>query len=260
MSFFNIDNTKRHDFNSDDITESKRYYALGVFCIYSIFALTLFDYVILLTRSLESFEAFRITLFVATLLFAFFFFRMIRKTGFPLKMFGITLRHAKLSVIESVFFSILVCLFILLLKWLLITYDDTFSHLGLFSAVPDIKVHRSEYLSFIIFAFLYIIFVPLQSFLLHSVFQSSLMNFLPEGENIVIPIILTSFAFGSIHTDFNLIFAILVMLITLFWATLYARHRTIVGVTVSHIIIGIFALPIMHIIGLTGLLSKQIFN
>lgn len=258
-SFFNLNLEKIENSRSkiDDLT---RYRALGVFCVYAIFALSLFEYILILTRSLKSFEIFRITLFVVTLLFSFFFYRMIKRTGFPWKMFGITWINAKRSIIESVILSLIVCGLILFFKWVLITYDNSFSGVGLFSTFHGRRVHHYAHAVFVFFAFLYILFVPLQSFLLHSVFQSSLMNFLPKRQNIIIPIIIVSFAFGSIHAEFNLIFSLLVMLITLFWATLYARHRTIVGVTLSHMIIGSFALPVMQIIGITARLSKQFFN
>lgn len=260
-SFFNLNADKIDDIKFSKHDESQRYHALGVFCIYTLFALCIFDYIILITHTLKSYEAMRITIFFVILLFGFFFFRMVRKTGFPLKMFGITLINAKRSVIESIIFSILVCLLLLFLKWALIRYDDFFSHVKLFTGVQNPKdPHHLTMGVIFLLSFLYILFVPLQSFILHSAWQSSLMIFLPERQNVIIPILLTSFAFGSVHTDFNLIFALLVMLITLFWATMYARHRTLIGVTLSHMIVGLFALDILHMTSISQVLSDQLFG
>lgn len=241
--------------------EYRRYRALGVFCVYTLFALSIFDYIILITHTLKSYEAIRIMIFLVIIFFGFFFFRMVKKTGFPLRMFGLTLANAKRSIIESIIFSILVCLLLLFLKWALVAYDDNFAHVGLFSGVVNPRdPHHLTIEYILLLSFLYIIFVPLQSFILHSAWQSSLMIFLPERQNVIIPIILVSFAFGSVHTDFNLIFALLVMLVTLFWATLYARHRTIIGVTLSHMIVGLFAFNIIHVTSLSQVLSDQLFG
>ena len=56
--------------------------------------------------------------------------------------------------------------------------------------------------------------------------------------------------FTQIHLHLTPGYAIAVFFPSLFWGALYARHRTLVGVSVSHILIGVYVafflgLPLM---------------
>ncbi|MFQ6275716.1 CPBP family intramembrane glutamic endopeptidase [Coxiella burnetii] len=58
-------------------------------------------------------------------------------------------------------------------------------------------------------------------------------------------IIVSNFLFSFTHLHLAYAFAYAVLLPGLFWGWLYSRHKTILGVAVSHILIGIWALFIL---------------
>ena len=63
-------------------------------------------------------------------------------------------------------------------------------------------------------------------------------------------VLLSTLMFTQIHLHLTPAYAIAVFFPSLFWGALYARHRTLVGVSVSHILIGIYVafflgLPLM---------------
>lgn len=77
----------------------------------------------------------------------------------------------------------------------------------------------------------------LQEFIGRGVIQGSLQRFVTEQRPIV-PILMTSALFGIFHFYVSIGFAVLTFVVSLLFGWLYTRHRTLVGVTVAHYILG----------------------
>ena len=80
--------------------------------------------------------------------------------------------------------------------------------------------------------------------------QSSFHEFLSGPRSGFWAVLLSTLMFTQIHLHLTPGYAIAVFFPSLFWGALYARHRTLVGVSVSHILIGVYVafflgLPLM---------------
>jgi len=91
----------------------------------------------------------------------------------------------------------------------------------------------------------YLAFVPLQELIVRGSIQGALERSL-LGEHRVRNAILASnaiFAAGHLHVSITL--AVVVFVSGLFWGWLYSRQHSLVGVSVSHLLLGLTALEIV---------------
>lgn len=91
---------------------------------------------------------------------------------------------------------------------------------------------------FTVFLLGYPLHCLLQEFIGRGVIQTSLRGLLPHTRPFV-PILLTSALFGIYHLYVSLSFALLTVAVSMLFGWLYARHRTLLGVTVLHAAIGL---------------------
>ncbi|KYF72497.1 CPBP family intramembrane glutamic endopeptidase [Sorangium cellulosum] len=83
----------------------------------------------------------------------------------------------------------------------------------------------------------------LQEFVARGVIQTSLERFLPRSGRAV-HLALASAFFGVYHLHVSLGFAFLTFAIGLLFGALYARHRTLVGVTLAHAALGLASVAV----------------
>jgi membrane protease YdiL (CAAX protease family) len=83
---------------------------------------------------------------------------------------------------------------------------------------------------------------PSQEFLIRGVAQTVLFRLLGGGHAKFWAIVLASLLFAVSHTYFSFWISVLSILGGFFWGFLYMRHQTIVGVAVSHFLIGDYML------------------
>ncbi len=220
------------------IYELKARMALSIFVIYSFVLLSTYNLVIeIVTTFYKKNEA--PTTFITVIIliiFASCLFFMIRHMKYPLSFFGFNLNHWKKYLIESLLFTMLFCLLLVGLKWILITYFSDFQHATLF-------FHNKKFsnTAWIFAAFLYGLFAFVQAFIIQGAIQSSLMELIKLRYASLSSIIVSALVFSSVHVDLNLVYALSVFIPGLFWATMYARQRSLLGVSVSHAIIGLWA-------------------
>jgi hypothetical protein len=72
--------------------------------------------------------------------------------------------------------------------------------------------------------------------------QSSFMMFLRSRHKVALSIFMSTLLFSATHLHLSAMFAALAFPVGLFWGWMYSRHRTLVGVTFSHLVIGFWAL------------------
>ncbi|WP_230306266.1 CPBP family intramembrane glutamic endopeptidase, partial [Legionella pneumophila] len=95
--------------------------------------------------------------------------------------------------------------------------------------------------------FLYSLFAPIQELMARSALQSTFFHFLPGGKlfrqwN---GIFLSNLIFATMHTHLGLTFASLTFIAGLFWGWLFHRQKSLLGVSVSHVILGVWSLFIV---------------
>jgi membrane protease YdiL (CAAX protease family) len=151
------------------------------------------------------------------------------------KDFGLNTSGAKKAIVEALVVSFLIIGALCLVKYaLIIAYPDSFSEKQIISW----KYFDYTYITYLVVA-------PLQEFITRGVVQSSLQRLLVGRSKIVLSIMITSFLFGSLHVFSSLYLGLVATISGWLWGWMYYRHNNLIGVSISHFLIG----------NLTGLLG-----
>lgn len=235
---------------------------MGVFVIYVLsllFVHNLFvDYLQYLYHTKHQTPTY-ITIVVLAV-FAMALMIMIKQMGYSLSEFGFNLRNWRHALRESLWWSLLFIILITFIKWLFITSTIAFHGVPLFDFAaitrrPNFTFYTDGIWPWLIPALLYLLFVPVQVFINHGAFQESLLHFLKGKHTVLFSIILSDLLFTSIHADFNLRYALTVFIPGLLWATMYAKQRSLLGVGVSHALVGLWAIWMLGMDRIVGLVS-----
>jgi CRP-like cAMP-binding protein len=175
-------------------------------------------------------------------IFSIIVFWTLKKTGYPLAYYGLTLKNWRQSAIEGVAYTIPLLLVIVIYKWFLITFAaaQTGRHLFEFNAAA-MQFH-SPLLANISMLLIYLAFVPLQEMIVRGGLQSALQELLISPRKVLWAILLSNLLFSVTHFHISIGIGLVAYVPGLFWGWLYARHRTLVGVVISHALVGSWAL------------------
>lgn len=154
--------------------------------------------------------------------------RMIVMSKLPLQSFGLTLANWKKAVVESLLVTGVVISFLVAVKTAVnIYFPSCFAEKQLF----ELTYFDFSYLTYILVA-------PLQEFIARGTVQGTLQHLFVGKYNNFMAILVTSFLFGSLHVYSSINFAIAALLTGLLWGWMYNRHRSLIGVSLSHFFIG----------------------
>ena len=148
---------------------------------------------------------------------------------------------------ESILWTIPVLGALVLAKWILITIIPAFSSVSLFDLSPALNEGSGD-VSPAVAALLvlsYTLFVPIQEIIYRGAMQSSLQLFLSGKNKTTLAILVSNIPFSMIHFHLSIILVVTTYILGLFWGDMYARQRTLVGATVSHFLVGLFAFFIL---------------
>ncbi|MDH7478717.1 MAG: GAF domain-containing protein [Syntrophomonadaceae bacterium] len=152
---------------------------------------------------------------------------LVYRSGMPLSEFGLTLKNAKKSVVESLAVSVVLLLGLVMLKMHLINTVPAFYGDSIFSWD---KVNIDFYT--------YILSAPLQEFLCRGILQGSVQRFLLGPLNWLWAIILTSSLFGVFHIHESTALGLLAIVGGIIWGGMYVRHKNIIGASINHFLLG----------------------
>lgn len=158
---------------------------------------------------------------------------LIVKSKLPLEQFGVTTKNWKPAVIQGVMVAVMLMGVGIALKYVLVKmhiYTSVFSY-------HHIDTH-------LIWLPLYILFVPIQELIVRGAIQGALYELVSDKERnrVIGSILLSNFMFSSFHAHISLFFVVIIFIPSVIWGYLYYRHKTLIGVTVSHILSGTFAI------------------
>lgn len=154
--------------------------------------------------------------------------RMIIKSGLPRQNFGLSMENWKRSTLEALAVSTVAIGALLVFKIALNAY-----HPGTFKEQKLINFNYFNY-SYVT----YILVAPLQEFIARGTVQGSLQRLFVGRYNNILAIIVTSFLFGSLHIASSLNLAFFALLSGFLWGWMYSRQKNLVGVSISHFVIG----------------------
>jgi hypothetical protein len=168
-----------------------------------------------------------------------------QKTGFSGVEFGLTTRNWRRSLIEGLVAVIPLFFYILWLKYIFISIDPQYKNLPLIEVNTgfDRAFHVISWKQVIVMIF-YAIFAPLQEFIIRGGLQGSLYWFLTGSQTARTwtAILLSNLMFITFHSHISLAFAVAAFVPGLVWGWLYSRHKTLIGVSVSHLILGLLVI------------------
>ena len=182
-------------------------------------------------------------------LFAAMSFFVIKKGGYPYSMYGLTIENWRQSLFESMLLLLPILMLLGILKWLYLKWVPGIQEYPLLSLGQHLNLSKS---SLILTCCAYSVFAPVQEFIARGCFQSSFQNFLVGKYRTLTAIVISNLMFSMTHLHISISFALVAFIPGLFWGWQYARHKTLIGISISHIILGLSA---SIFIGFPGVLS-----
>jgi len=172
-------------------------------------------------------------------------FIAIKKTRYPRTMFGLNLNNWRRNVIEAILFTLPILALVIFVKWMyLISMGE--SHRHLFEFFSQLPPHFSRTHG-ILYICIYLLFIPLQEFIIRGVLQTCLEELLSAKYKTMWAILLSNLLFAASHMHTYAVLGLASFLAGLFWGWLYARQRSLVGVIISHWILGVWAIFVVNI-------------
>lgn len=173
----------------------------------------------------------------------------IKTSTFPAKVFGLTLHNWKRVCREAILWTLPLLAVLLATKAILINTVDHYSEVPLFDwGAP----WRTSWLSFIVVNIVYSLFIPMQEFISRSGMQAPFELFLDGRRGKLIAIALAAVIFSAMHLHFGLVFAVAVMPVGIYWGVMFSKQQSLLGVVVSHLLVGNFIFSVM---GVGGIIS-----
>ena len=167
----------------------------------------------------------------------------VKKSGYPFSLYGITRNNALRSIRESIPPTVAFVILIIVTKWFLVQYHPLMEGEALFSILEQRDQVFSPTNLVVLAA--YIVFVPVQEFIGRGCMQTALDEFLLGRYRRLLAILVANLVFAMTHVHLSPLFALLVFAPGLVWGWLYSRHRTLLGISISHIIVGLVAFSIV---------------
>lgn len=173
---------------------------------------------------------------------------LLHKSGSPARGLGVRFADAVPRELgESLLVIGLAVTLLTGVKWLLITIVPAFQHIALFAAETQLAFEIGLY---------YLLLVPLQELVVRGGLQTSLADvFAEHPRRTALSIVLSNAAFAPLHLHVAPYFGLLapmVFVLGLPLGWLYARHRSLLGVALAHVIIGLWALHVLDFGALLG--------
>lgn len=171
---------------------------------------------------------------------------IMKASGFPATTFGLTLARWQHVLAQSIVWSLVFCAAMTLGKALLLQWSPAHASLALFQ--PWVSPAG---LSATLLAYgLYTLLSPLQEFVARGLLQGALTHML-TGRLVPLKAVLVANAVFSIsHQHLGLGYALAVFVPGLFWGWLYHRQGSLLGVSVSHVIIGLWGTGVLDLASL----------
>jgi CRP-like cAMP-binding protein len=168
----------------------------------------------------------------------------LRNNPFSLESYGLTMRRAGPIALQALIWTTPLVLLLFGLKLALMRWAPSMAHRPLFDPAALFDGRPFD-LAFYLFAiFLYAIHAPLQEFVARAGIQGTLQHFIPGPSGCINwkAILISNLLFASAHCFLGLWFSLAVFVLGQFWGWMFAKQRSLIGVIVSHIVVGLCAL------------------
>ncbi|HEY2254411.1 MAG TPA: cyclic nucleotide-binding domain-containing protein [Variovorax sp.] len=171
-------------------------------------------------------------------------FAFVRVSGYPPRFFGLTVENAGRDVREALLFTLPLMGATVLLKIALSAWVPAMHGLPvfqMFSAAPGLPATGfNPWL-----AAAYVVFAPFQELIYRGGVQGPLAHFLTGRWRNWLAIVGANIIFSAAHLYVSPGLAVVAFVAGLFWGWLYARQGGLIGVSVSHVLLGFWAFEVV---------------
>ena len=231
------------------LEENQKRIALGTFMVGAIYVTDIYTLSLVFINDFKKYFSTTTAITVAivfaiVLIIAY----LIKKFKFPLVMFGLTTENWQKNVIEAVALSALFIAGFTLIKWISLKTVFKSLSLPLFDPTSMLQTHADfDPKVYFISMGLYILFAPLQEFIVRGTLQGTFYQFLAgsEQQRKWTAILVSNLLFAIVHLHASPFYPFLAFIPGIFWGWLYARQKSLIGVSVSHILIGVWVIFIV---------------
>lgn len=239
--------TKEVKFEKDDIHFFVSFFYMVLYCF------TLYTFLLPYFNQLNSYSYGVASTILVMIIFSIPAILWMKNTVHSSSFFGFNINNYKLQIYDGIMYSLPLCIVAVFLKiFFIYLYDpidkSIFSFKDTFGD-KDIEWIDGYYYGCLI---IYILFVTVQEGLIRGCLQTALSYiFSIAGYNRFIPILLANSIFAITHNYKGVSFVLLSFLPGFIWGYLSYKHKSILAPSVSHMIVGVFAIYIVgfsHII------------
>jgi len=190
-------------------------------------------------------------------IFALGTFVLMRRSSYPMRFYGITLEEWRASLIQSIYWTAIIIVGACITKAVIIHFDPEFHHLHLIDTNISVGLNPTQSaqlskLDVLLLLVLYLVLTPLQELMYRGLLQSSLTEFLVGPRRALWAILISNLIFSVTHTHISVGLGLAVFFPGIIWGWMYHCHRTLVGVTFSHLVVGFVAFFILNLQGILG--------
>lgn len=171
----------------------------------------------------------------------------VRVSGYPARFFGLSVTGARRHVAEALLFTLPWLAGTLLLKWALVSWHPAMQGWPLLqmTSAPPPGMPASGFNPWLAAA--YVVFAPFQELIYRGGVQGPLAHFLTGRQKDWLAITGANIIFSAAHLYVSPGLAAMAFVAGQFWGWLYARQGTLVGVSVSHVVLGFWAFEVVDL-------------
>ena len=173
---------------------------------------------------------------------------MVRSSGLPPATFGLSWQRWRWVLTDSLLWTGLFCLGMTAAKWGLLHTVPRFAGLHLLQPWASAAGTGATVLAYS----LYVLLSPMQEFVARGLMQGSLQRMLTGPRAPVRAVLAANAVFSLSHQHLGLGYALAVFFPGLLWGWMYHRHGSLLGVCVSHVLIGLWGTGALDLASLVG--------
>lgn len=232
------------------LDDAKKFTGMAIVMAYIV---TAFAFFILFTGLLRPLMTSLGAIFaiLAPLLIAFAGVAMLTlwKSGYPMWMFGFTMKNWKKHLEESLWWTFIFMAILVAVKWMFVNIIPSLNGYPIFFSsnqpgLSNITPPAQAWLLTIVYALL----VPLQEIIVRGSLQSPFMDLLQRSRfRNAIAIAASTMMLAAMNINISISFALATIIIGIFLGCLYARQKSLVGVIFSHILISIWSFGFLRL-------------
>ncbi len=173
----------------------------------------------------------------AFLLFSLAALLIMRSVKIPFEQFQLRMNVSAKEWKATLLTALFICLGLLFIKFLAVKFF--FKGLPIFDS--DNLLNQDDIKLTVYCLLLYLIFCPVQVFIVNVAIQNMLLCLFANKKYInAISIVFSTCLFAAYHLEINWLLALSMLFFGLYWSILFSRHRSILTISISHMIIGAF--------------------